>query len=83
MQSVVKLWAIFSRGDEGISYILHVNMLMFSSYTAYLQLHIHVHAEIRLCALQAVFEIHPVINGSGKVKFTWQNSVGNYLAVTG
>jgi WD repeat-containing protein 19 len=33
--------------------------------------------------MKAVFEIHPVVNGSGRVKFAWQRSVGNYLAVSG
>ena len=34
-------------------------------------------------ALQAVFEVHPVVNGNGDVKFAWQKSSGSYLAVTG
>lgn len=42
-----------------------------------------VHA-YTLCAFwQAVFEVHPVVNGSGRIKFAWQKSVGNYLAVVG
>ena len=33
--------------------------------------------------LQAVFEVYPVVNGHGVVKFAWQKSAGNYLAITG
>ena len=33
--------------------------------------------------LQAVFEVYPVVNGHGAVKFAWQKRVGNYLAIAG
>lgn len=33
--------------------------------------------------MQSVFEVYPVVNGSGAVKFAWQKSVGNYLAISG
>lgn len=35
------------------------------------------------CLMQPVFEVYPVVNGQGLVKFLWQKSVGNYLAITG
>jgi len=33
--------------------------------------------------MKAVFEVYPVVNGSGTVRFAWQKSLGNYLAITG
>lgn len=30
-----------------------------------------------------MFEVNPEVNGTGIVKFAWQKSGGNYLAVTG
>ena len=30
-----------------------------------------------------MFEVYPVVNGQGIVKFAWQNTAGNYLAITG
>ena len=33
--------------------------------------------------LQLAFDVYPVVNGAGVVKFAWQKSVGNYLAITG
>ena len=42
-----------------------------------------MYIRIFIFSLQAVFEVYPVVNGSGVVKFVWQKEVGNYLAITG